>query len=268
MRRRDFMKLIGAATAWPLAAMAQETGRTYRLGCLGPTSRNAPQNVVFLRELGRLGFVEGQNLTVEFRFYGQQVDSVSKFALELVDAGVDMIMAGGDIGIRAAQAATTTIPILGFTDDMVGSGLVNSLARSGSNTTGVSILSTELDGKRQELLIEAVPGLRHIAALSDSNTTGASQLQALQDMAAKSKVKLTIYRVAKSTEIVAAIDEAKAAGATALNVLASPVLFGNRQIILQQVALLGLPAIYQWPRRQKKAVSPDMVRGSFRSTET
>ena len=86
-------------------------------------------------------------------------------------AHVDVIYVAGDAAIRAAQRATTTIPILGITEDMVGSGLVNSLARPGGNTTGVSILATELDGKRQEILIEAVPGLRRMATIADSNTT-------------------------------------------------------------------------------------------------
>ena len=95
--------------------------------------------------------------------------------------------------------------------------------------------------------MEAVPGLRHMAALVDSNTTGPSQLQALQNMARSSKVELTIHQIANSTEMVAALDQAKGAGAAAVNVLASPILFGNRQIIMKQVAMLRLPAMYQWP---------------------
>ena len=92
-------------------------------------------------------------------------------AVELVKAKVDVIFCAGDVAIRAAQQATATIPILAVTDDMVGSGLVRSLAQPGGNTTGVSILATELDGKRQEILIEAVPGLRRMAALADANTS-------------------------------------------------------------------------------------------------
>jgi ABC transporter substrate binding protein len=134
-------------------------------------------------ELRRSGFIEGRNLTVDWHEYGQRVELVSKFAAELVKARVDVIAAGGDFGIRAAQQATATIPIIGFTDDMIGSRLVNSLARPGGNTTGISLLATELDGKRQEILIEAVPGLRRMAALADTDTTAPRQLQALQDAA-------------------------------------------------------------------------------------
>ena len=91
--------------------------------------------------------------------------------MELIKANVDVIFCAGDVAIRAAQQATATIPILAVTDDMVGSGLVRSLARPGGNTTGVSILATELDGKRQDILIEAVPSLRRMVALADTNTT-------------------------------------------------------------------------------------------------
>jgi putative ABC transport system substrate-binding protein len=247
MQRREFLVMMGGSLAtWPTSARAQEPGRVYRIGCLFPSPRNAPQNVAFFDELRRLGFIEGQNLAVEFRGYNQNLD-FSRFAVELVDARVDVIVVGGDQAIRAAQQATKTIPILGFTDDMVGSGLVNSLARSGGNTTGVSILATELDGKRQELLLEAVPGLRRMAALADTSTTAATQLKALQDAAQTSNVELAIHGIAKPAEIIAAIDAAKASGAAALNVLASPILFVNRRTILEHVALLRLPTMYQWP---------------------
>jgi putative ABC transport system substrate-binding protein len=130
---------------------------------------------------------------------------------------------------------------------MLGSGLVNSLARPGGNTTGVSLLATELDGKRQEILIEAVPGLRRMAALADTQTTSSRQLQALQDAARARGAELSIHRVAKADEIALAIDTAKASDAAALNVLASPLLFANRHVIIEQARTLRLPAIYQWP---------------------
>jgi putative ABC transport system substrate-binding protein len=197
--------------------------------------------------LRRLGFIEGQNLTVDWHAFALQVDRVSDFAAELVKVDVDVILASGDLATRAAQRATQSIPILGTTDDMVRSQLVNSLARPEGNTTGISMFSTELDGKRQEILIEAVPGLRRMAAIADSSTTALSQLQALQDAARARNVELSIHRIARPEEIAAAIDAAKAWGAGALNVLASPVLFGNRQIVMQRVAALRLPAIYQFP---------------------
>ena len=248
MRRRDFITLVsGATVAWPLAARAQEARRTYHLGVLTVSPRNAPYIVAMFDELGRLGFIEGQNLTVDWREYALQIDVVSEFAAELVKGHVDLIYAVGDVGTRAAQRATTTISIFGIADDMVGSGLVNSLARPGGNTTGVSILAPELNGKRQEILIEAVPGLRRMAALADSNMSSSSKLQELQDAARARNIELSIHWIARPEEIPAVVDAVKTSGAEALNVLASSLLTVNRQTIAQRVAALRLPAIYQWP---------------------
>jgi putative tryptophan/tyrosine transport system substrate-binding protein len=197
-------------------------------------------------ELRRFGFIEGQNLTVDWHAFGLRVDLAPEFVAELVNAKVDVIYVSGDFAIRAAQQATATIPILGITQDMVGRGLVNSLARPGGNTTGVSVFATELDGKRQEILIEAVPGLHRMAVLADSNATGSSHLQALEDAARVRGVELSIHQVASSEEIMAAIDAAKASDAAALNVLSSALLYGNRQLIRDRVAALRLPAIYPW----------------------
>jgi putative tryptophan/tyrosine transport system substrate-binding protein len=192
-----------------------------------------------------------------------RIDLIPELAAELVKAHVDVIYVGGDVANRAAQHATATIPILGVTEDMVGSGQVNSLARPGGNTTGVSFLATELNGKRQEILIEAVPGIRRIAALAHSKETGSLQLQALRDAGRGRDVEVSIYRVANAEEITAAIDAAKASGAAALNVLSSPFLYGNRQLILERAAALRLPAIYQWPEEAEEggliAYGPSIV---------
>jgi putative tryptophan/tyrosine transport system substrate-binding protein len=263
MRRRKFIALISASVAWPFAALAQQPGRTYRLGGIFSVPRNAPPFVALLDELRRLGFIVGQNLTVEWRSYGSRTDLIPEFAAELVKAHFDVIYAGGNPGIRAVQQATATIPIVGVAEDMVGEGLVNSLARPGGNTTGVSFLATELNGKRQEILIEAVPGIRRIATLAHSKETGSLQLQALQATGRARDVEVSIYRVANAEEITAAIDAAKASGAAALNILSSPFLYGNRQLILERVAALRLPAIYQWPEEAEEggliAYGPSIV---------
>jgi putative ABC transport system substrate-binding protein len=243
MRRREFIALAGATATWPFAAMAQEPGRTYRLGCLAPFPREV---IPFLfDELHRRGFVEGQNLSVEYRQFSRNNDL--EYASDLVKDHVDVIYAAGAVAIRAVQQTTKTIPILAITDDMLGEGLVNSFARPNGNTTGLSILASELDGKRQELLIEAVPGLRRMGALADSNVTPVAKLNELQEAARARKIELSIHQVSRGDEIAAAIDTAHASGATALNVLASPMLVGNRQLIFDHVAALHLPAIYQWP---------------------
>src|SRR5262249_38395735 len=154
---------------WPFAAMAQQAGRTYRLGCLLPATRDVPVNVAFFEELRRRGFIEGQNLTVEYRAYGQHVDLISQYGAELVTTRVDVIVVAGGVGVRAAQQATKTIPIVALAEDMLGAGLVTSLAGPDGNTTGVSGFVPELDAKRVEILIEAVPGLQRMAALGEAS---------------------------------------------------------------------------------------------------
>ena len=247
MRRREFIALAGAGVAWPFAAIAQEPGRTYRIGELQPFARDTPPALHLFDGMRRSGFIEGQNLTVHYFDYGLHVDLVSQYAAEMVKAQVDVIHAGGGLAIRAAQQATKTIPIVGVTEDMVAEGFVATLARPDGNTTGVSILATELDGKRQELLIEAVPGLHHIAALADSNNATRAKFDILREAARARNIELSIQAVAKGEEIAAAIDRAQASGASALNVLASPMLYANHQLIMDRLVALRLPAIYKWP---------------------
>jgi putative tryptophan/tyrosine transport system substrate-binding protein len=247
MRRRQFITLLGGVATWSLAAHAHEAGRTYRLGYLSLAPRNAPWNTVLFDALKLDGFIAGQNVTVDDRGFGLRVDQLAEHASAIVEAKVDVIICGGDPPARAAQQATKEIPILAVAEDMVGSRFVASLARPGGNMTGVSILSSELDGKRQEILTEAVPRARRYAALADVNSTSPQRLQALQEATRAHGAELSIYRVAKAEEIPDAINAAKSSGAAALNVLASALLFNNRQLILPRVAALALPAIYQWP---------------------
>jgi putative ABC transport system substrate-binding protein len=244
MRRRKFITLLGGAAAWPFAAMAQQAGRTYHLGCLLPSPPN--EYVAFFDELRRRGFIEGQNLTVEYRAYGQHVDLIPQYAAELVKARVDVIVGSGDEAVRAIQA-TKTIPIVAIGTDLLGSGLVTSLARPDGNTTGVSMLADESDGKRQDILIEAVPGLRLMAVLTDVNFTKAAKVDALQEAAHAHNVEFSIHRVARGEDIAAAIDSAQASGATALNILASPLFYAYRHLIMERAAALRLPAIYFFP---------------------
>jgi putative tryptophan/tyrosine transport system substrate-binding protein len=248
MRRREFIALMGASVTWSCAATAQEPGRTYRLGCLWPNPRgDDPGYKAFFDELRRRGFIEGQNLTVEFRAYGQHVDLIPQYAVELVKARVDVIAVSGDETVRAVQQATKTIPIVAIVSDMLGSGLVTSLARPEGNTTGVSILVPEADGKRQDLLIEAVPGLRLMAVLADVSYASAARLDELQKAARVHNIEFSIHRVAGAEDIAAAIDSAQASGATAVNIVGSPLFYANRRLIMDRLAAAHLPTIYEWP---------------------
>jgi putative ABC transport system substrate-binding protein len=203
--------------------------------------------MAFFDELRRRGFIEGQNLTVEYRAYGQHVDLIPQYATELVMARVDVIVTAGDETVRAVQQATKTIPIVALVGDMLGSGLVTSLARPDGNTTGVSILAREADGKRQDILIEAVPGLRLMAVLTDVNYTKAAKLGALQEAARGHNIEFSIHRVARGEDIAAAIDSAQASGATALNIVSSPLFYGDLHLIMERAAVARLPTIYEFP---------------------
>jgi ABC-type uncharacterized transport system substrate-binding protein len=251
MKRRDFITLLTGAAAWPRVARAQEPGRTYRLGFLNPSPRHVSHMLALFDELRLNGFVEGQNLEVLPGGFEVGTDHLAELAAALVRAAPDAIIAGPAGPLRALQAITRTIPLIGMTEDMVAEGLAVSLARPGGNITGISLLSPELDGKRQEILVAAVPGARRIAALADSNATTPHHLQALQHAARSRGVDLVVFGVAGPEEIVSAIDAAKASGAEGLNFLASP-LFSvpgtqSNRLVLDCIAAVRLPAIFQWP---------------------
>jgi putative tryptophan/tyrosine transport system substrate-binding protein len=246
MRRRDFLGVLSSAVAWPVVARAQQQGRVYRLGSLHTGPRTAPNQLAFYEALREQSFIEGQNLTVDERGYGLRADQIREHALELATAQVDVIVCAGDPVMKIAPEATKSIPIVGNGLDLVGSGVVRSLAKPGGNATGVSFFGTELDGKRLEILMQAMPTARHIAALSDTNMSSPQHLQMLQDLARSRGVELSIHAVTKAEEIAGAVDSVKRGGAEALNVLASPLLFVNRRIILLHVEALHLPAVYEW----------------------
>ena len=251
--RREFLGLLGSATlAMPRRARAQDAGRTYRIGVLHNQGRQAPQFPHFFDELGRAGFIENQNLIVDGRGYAVRTDQFAALAAELAKGRLDAVFCGGAVAARAMQEVSRTIPILTLTDDMVGQGLVQSLARPGGNITGISILAHELDGKRQDILLELVPTARRIAALVDSNITTAQDVKILQDAARARGVEFMAYSVERQERVGPAIDEAKRQGAEALNVLASPILNDRRLDIYDRVTTLRLPTIHQWPENPEE----------------
>jgi putative ABC transport system substrate-binding protein len=251
MRRREFISLLGWSLTWPAAAPAQQAGRIYRLGVLLPLTQDAPVNIAFLDEFRRLGFIEGQNLAVEWRAYGLHFDQIPQYAAELVNARVDVIATTGEEATLAAQQATKTIPIVALMDDMYGSGYVKSMARPEGNTTGISFLTTDLNGKRQDLLIEAVPGIRKLACLAD-NYFPTANFEAMKEAARARNVELSIYRVSKAEEIVPAIEAAHAWDATALNVFGGVLQWANRQVIIDRATALHLPTIQQFPEEAEE----------------
>jgi len=167
MKRRDFITLLGGAAAWPLAARAQQ-GRLPVVGVLRPVPKDVDQFAEpFRRYMRAIGWEDGRNVRFLFVWAEGRNERAPALAEQLIAQNVDVIVAFADPAIRAVQRATQTIPIVGMADDMVGSGLAASMARPGGNTTGVSILSPELDVKRLEILHEFAPQARRIAVLAD-----------------------------------------------------------------------------------------------------
>ena len=243
MHRREFLAALGAAAALPFAAQAQEPGRVYRLGVLIPATRASVEP--FFDELRLNGFVEGQNLVVTGS-YSVRAEQIADGVTALMNTGPEVILSGPETYLRALQAATHTIALDSMSEDLVGEGFAVSLANPGRNITGVSLLSPELDAKRMEILIEAVPGLRRMAALAHSIATR-QHLDQLRELAQSRGIELSVFSFAKASEIVPALDDAKASGAQAINFLATPFQVVSRDLILDQMARLALPAIYQWP---------------------
>jgi len=250
MRRREFITLIGSVAAVPLlrapVARAQEPGRIYGLGVMTGAARQAPRNVAFFDELNGLGFVEGQNLKIVAGGFELRDDQFAEVATTFAKSAPDVIFCIGNPAMHAAQVSTHTIPIVGLASDMVAASFVRSLARPAGNVTGVS-LPFEIDGKRQEILMEAVPGARRIAILTDPTFTPPAELPALQSAVRKRGVEVAVFTASASDQITPAMDKAKAWGATALNVLSAPLFSFNRRIVIGRAASLGLPAIYEWP---------------------
>jgi len=251
MRRRDFMGMLGGAVAWPIAAGAQTGGRVYRFGAFTSVSRpemyRLPTVLTIFDEMRLAGFIEGQNLKLLDEGLGAKETELAAAAAALVMATPDVIYVGGSVFAKAAQAETRTIPIVTMSEDLVSDGLSSSLARPDGNVTGVSLLSPILDGKRGDLLRQAVPGLRQMAIIADSNVDSAAHIAELKALAAARGLELSVFFVKTSDEIASALNAAKASRADAVNVLANPLFFYNHRLIIERVRDLGLPAVYQWP---------------------
>jgi putative ABC transport system substrate-binding protein len=249
MRRREFIAAIGGAAAMlPLATRAQEPGRIYRLGLMTASlKRVEPPIAAFFDELRVFGFVEGQNLKVDGGAYGPRDDQLPEIVAAMAKSPPDVIWCSTIAQMRAAQEAVRTVPIVGMTTDMIATGLVKSFARPDGNITGISLLAPELDAKRQDIIIEAVPGVRRMAILADANATAPQQLKAVQDAASARNIELAIFTIRAPEDIMPVMNEIKTSGAAAINVLASPLLYANRRLIIERAAALRLPAIYERP---------------------
>jgi putative ABC transport system substrate-binding protein len=240
MNRRRFIGTVaGGLVVASLDVVAQQNAKMFRIGVIDPFPVSDPVNVLIRRLLADMGYVEGKSIVIEWR------KAEPALAAELARLKLDAIMAIGDLAIQAARQATSTTPIIAGTDDLAGEGHVANLTHPGSNVTGVSIMSSELNGKRLELLNAAAPTAVRVAVLWDP-ATGTFHLPALHAVAARLGVVLKVLEVRRPEDLDDAFGAARAWHVEALNILASPFLHTLRKQIFDHAARNRLPAIYQW----------------------
>jgi putative ABC transport system substrate-binding protein len=228
-------------------ARAQQTTKVHRIGFLGSDSASSAARIKLFREgLRELGYVEGKNIVIEYRFSEEKPGSETALAAELVHLKVDIIVTAGAGGTRAAKEATSTIPIVMSQDpDPVGNGFVASLARPGGNITGLSSVGADLAGKRLELLKEVVPKLFHVAVFGTSTNPGnVPALRETELAAAVFKVQLQFLDILGPKDIETAFRAAGSGRADAVLVLNSPVSSSHRKQITVLAAKRRLPAFY------------------------
>ena len=254
MKRRDFISLLGGATAWPLAARAQKVTKIPRMGVLTPgrsDSSDASLRTLnaFMSALPELGYTEGQNIAIERKFGEGHADRLRGLATELVERQVDVIVVFSTPAARAAKQATTTIPIVAIAmADPVADELVASLAQPGGNVTGTAFLGPELVSKRLQLLREIVPGLSRVAVLwhpgAYAERTMKGMLKEIESAAQTLEIKLQLVPAAGPDDLTDAISAMTRERADGFIVFPSPILFGLYPGIVTLAANNRLPAMY------------------------
>jgi ABC-type uncharacterized transport system substrate-binding protein len=247
MRRRDFITLLGGAAAmWPLAARAQQAANAYRIGYLGLTShaQYAREVEALLRGLQQLGYEEGKNIAIYYRFAEGDYDRLAALATELVTLKVDVIVTHGTPGARAAKQVTSTIPIVvTAAADLVSSGLVPSIARPGGNLTGLTFFFAEICAKRVELIKEAVPATLRLGVLvNPTNPSGEMALTAMKRAAGSLRVELSVD-VRATDDIAGAFAMLASRGVQALSFIEDALLNSNARYIAQLATQNSLPMI-------------------------
>jgi putative ABC transport system substrate-binding protein len=249
MRRREFITLLGGAAAWLSPARAQEPRRV--IGFLSSTSSDAFPELLaaFVQGLKDTGFIEGNNINIEWRWAEGQYNRLPSLAGELVSRGVAVIVAWGTPATHAAQNATRTVPIVAITNDPVASGFVVSLARPGGNITGVSLQSAELVGRRIQLLTELVPGLARVAILSNpANQSLAGLVKQSQAAAQSLGIEIEVADAPAPDRLENAFAAITAARAGALIVLLDVMFFAQYPRVAAFTAVSHLPALF--PEKQ------------------
>jgi putative ABC transport system substrate-binding protein len=260
MRRRQFIRLVGGIAAvpvlQPLAVLAQQTGKPYRIAYLALLSgEDTSFAKPLLQRLEELGYREGKNMIWDYRSADGRAERLQQLAAELVGIGPDVLITGfGTLAAKAAIAATRSIPIV-FTavGDPVGAGVVASLNQPGGNATGMSALATDIAAKRLQFLDDLIPGKKLVAVLGNPATpyTALALLQ-VKTTAAAMGLPFTVFEARTVEQIPGAFDGAIKSGAASMLVLEDPVLLGAIQQTTELAAKGRLPAIYG-PREYAQA---------------
>jgi putative ABC transport system substrate-binding protein len=250
MKRRDFMALLsGAATMWPLRAGAQQP-TTPVIGYLGLTTAQSSAYMLapFQKSLSELGFEDGRNVTIDYRFAERDVSRLPALVADLVNRKVAVIFTDTTLSALAVKAATSSIPVVfAIGADPVKSGLVTSLNRPGGNVTGVSFFTNQMEAKRLGLLHEVAPKVELIAALLNGNNPFVdNQAKDLEEASHTLDLKLLIGRAGNEHEITNAFTMFAQQRAGALLVGADPYFNSQRALVINPAVQLRLPAIYEW----------------------
>jgi putative ABC transport system substrate-binding protein len=248
MRRREFITLIGgAAAAWPLASGAQQPERMRRIGVLMPFAKDNPEGLAriaaFVKELQQLGWTDGRNIQIEYRW---DTGDLRKVATELVTLSPDVILASATPAVAALQQATRTVPIV-FTQvaDPVSAGFVASLAKPGGNTTGFTNIDYDIGAKWLELLKEIAPHVTRVGVIRDPTTTsGIGQFAAVQSVARMFGVEVSPLGGRDAKDIENTVTDFVRGSNCGLIVVATPLASNNRNLIISLAARHRLPAVY------------------------
>jgi putative ABC transport system substrate-binding protein len=246
MRRRDVISLLGGATAWPFAARAQSRN-VRRIGFMGNSSAELEANLVgpFVDGLRVLGYEEGRNIQIEYRWANGEYDLFPKLVTELLAAKVEVIVTAGTPAALAVKRETTAVPlVMVAVGDPVGTGIVPSLARPGGNITGLSSIALDLEGKRLELLRELVPTLAHVAVFwSPVNAFHAGSLKQAEVAADALQIKILPLEVRKTEDLDGAFRTIVRDKPEALLILADRIYLHDRQMMADFATTNRLPSI-------------------------
>jgi putative ABC transport system substrate-binding protein len=253
MRRREFITLLGGAVAaWPLAARAQESERVRRIGVLTSSSMQdlatQARFAALQQGLQQLGWTDGHNLRIDYRWAAGDADNLHRYAGELVKLGPDVIVANGSAVVALLLQATRAVPIV-FTDvpDPIGAGFVDGMAKPGHNVTGFMLFEYGMSGKWLELLKQIAPDVTQVAVLRDpSMTAGVGQFAAIQAVAPLMRIELRPFDVRDPPEIERALVSFAAGSNGGLIVTSSPSAARHRDLIVRLAARHRVPAVYSF----------------------